>query len=73
MRPIKDTVEDWRRARSELEAAEAGYSKFLILVVESDNLPGSVSLDEMKAASDKLMVARGKERRYLMEYLKANR
>jgi hypothetical protein len=73
MRPIKDTVEDWRRARSELEAAEAGYSKFLILVVESDNLPGSVSLDEMKAASDKLMVARGKERRYLMEYLKASR
>ncbi len=73
MRPIRKILEDWRRARSDLKAAEAGYSEFLIPVIESDRHPENVSFDEMKAASDRLMVARGKERRYLIEYLKASR
>ena len=73
MRPTKSIVKDWRRARSELEAAEAGYSEFLIPVFESDRLPENVSVDEMKMASDRLMVARGKERKYFIEYLRASR
>lgn len=69
MRPLDEIKTDWRKAIKELEKAELEYSKFLTKPLESDEKPDPISLAEMKAASDKLMVARGKERKYLMEYL----
>lgn len=68
---IDEIKVDWRKSIKELEKAEQEYSKYQQRSIESGEVPEPAPLDKMKSASDKLMVAKGKERKYFMEYLEA--
>jgi len=71
MRTLDEIKADWRKAIKELEKAENEYSKYLTKSIEPSEMIEPISLDKMKAASDNLMIARGKERKYFIEYLEA--
>ena len=68
-------IADWRKAKKELEDAEREYSKYIAIGIPLEQSeikePIPIPFDKLKAASDKLMTARGKERKYMMEYIEA--
>jgi acetyl-CoA carboxylase alpha subunit len=75
VRTLDEIKANWRKVIQELKIANLEYAALYEEIFTKDDIAGSptFSFDDLKAASDKIMVAREKERMYMMQYLEAVR